>query len=60
VVDAGCLLQRLGIEFDDRPDLARALLDARARLDRARGPSERAEARAVLGDLIGATGDDME
>jgi hypothetical protein len=51
VVDAGCAVERLGIDLGRR-DLAEYLLEIRTTLDEARSREERAAARASFAELV--------
>lgn len=54
VAPAGCLIQRLGIDLEARPELPRLLLRIRRKLERARTRREEDEARELFYRLVPA------
>lgn len=52
-LDAGCGLERLGLELD-RPDLAAYLLELRVQLETARSHEEKAEAQQAFAAVVPA------
>jgi hypothetical protein len=52
VVELGCAIERLGVPVQERPDLARHLLDLRLRADELRTAAERCDAHRRFSELL--------
>jgi hypothetical protein len=52
VLPGGCIVQRLGLDLDNRPELAHALLQVRHKLDQALDREDEDEARSLFYRLV--------
>ena len=60
VIPAGCLLQRLGLDLEHRPELVHALLQLRRKLDQALSREDEDEARSLFFRLVPAARDEED
>jgi len=52
VVEAGCAFDRVRLEFDARPDVAKWLLTIRTDLENARSAADTMRVRAALNEIL--------
>jgi hypothetical protein len=52
IVEAGCVIERLGVPIDQDSELARLLLDIRLAIEAARSDAERADAHRHFAELL--------